>query len=411
MNKLVLAGALSLGLVTVASAQNHIYITGSTAFRGATYNAIIACYDGGVVSGVAAWKCSGASSVPAGLIQAQTAGYMNFYGTMGGVSTIVKCAWSGSEAGYLDVVNCTTTTENFMPDTIAQEVTTTDPSSGTPAWSTYGPADNHAVDIAMADNSQAYCKTKTPAIVNSCKAGIIPFTWAKNAQETPFPADWSRILNVSEMQARVAIKSGGIRTAQLTGNSADTKWLYVAGRDNNSGTRVNTLLTLGLPTTQVVDQVQISGSDGNVTVTDVANGGQSSGGTLAGTMGWRGSATSVDNDNGGGATGWYAIAYLGMTDAYTAVNANGGAGNGAVLLTLDGVAESTAAVEQGQYPLWGTEYCSLANCDSTTSPAGVLWTCLCGKWTASGITTDPYEIPSSNMHCKKTSDAADPVHN
>ena len=408
LNKSLLVTAASFGFAAAASAAcsvstaTHIYITGSTAFRGASIAAIEACLQPGY--NFAAYKCANPFAPFAK--QEQTAGYVNFYGNLAadGSCVVIKCAWSGSEAGYKDVRNCTLQTEGFMDDTVGGFGVANILSTG----SAPNTSDSHLVDIAMSDTSQPFAQpaSRTPAIANICKAGIIPFVWVKNAQTTTDISanpDYNRLVNVTQPQLRVAIQ-GGTKLALITGNPADTKFVYVAGRDNQSGTRANTLLDLGYPVTQSIKQTIIGGSSGAPTLGALGTSGQSSGGTLRSTMLYTGSAATSDTINGG--TGWYAIAYMGKGDALVGET---GQTYPIVELTLNGVAETTAAIEQGQYSFWGQEYCALANCDTLTSEAGVLWTAMCGKW--SSVITDPVEIPLSGMQANKTPDSADPVHN
>src|SRR5262249_39107011 len=147
--------------------------------------------------------------------------------------------------------------------------------------STASATDVHTVDLALADASQAASKTKSPQLTGS-KVGIIPFIWVKNAQ-TGNPADWARLVNVTDPQLRVAL-SGGTKLALITGNPADSRYVYVSGRDNNSGTRVNALADTGYGIRTLVGQASIGGSSGAPTLGTLGNGGQSSGGTLATTM-------------------------------------------------------------------------------------------------------------------------------
>ena len=402
----LIAGALSLGFAAAASAQctvgtaTHIYITGSTAFRGATIAAIEGCMSNVTF---AAYKCA-ANFAPYPR-QEQTATWLNFYGqlTNDGSCVVIKCAFSGAEAGWQDVVKCTTQKESFMDDTVG--------GFGVPnILSTASTApnlnDSHGVDIANGDTSQAFAKpnSRSPVVVNSCKAGIIPFAWVKNAQT---PGDiaanpvWSHISNVTHPSLRVAI-TGGTKASLFTGVAGDTNWVYVAGRDNNSGTRACTLLDLGYPVTQSLGQTILGGVSGAPTLGALGNGGESSGGTLASKMGFTGSLSAADTINGG--TGWIALSYMGMGDVGTAV------ANGAVQLTLNGVAESTVAIQQGQYSYFGNEYCNLANCDTLSSEAGVLWTCMCGKFNDPAFFTPGLEIPSITMHAQKVPDSSDPAY-
>src|SRR5215469_4065877 len=93
---LIVTAALSLGVIGVASAQNRVYITGSTAFRPATYDAMVSIFDS--APSIAAYKAS-----TVGALDPHTAGQMLFDGNISGARYVIKCAWSGSEAGILDI--------------------------------------------------------------------------------------------------------------------------------------------------------------------------------------------------------------------------------------------------------------------------------------------------------------------
>ena len=413
LNKLVLTGALALGLAGIAAAQtnctttNYIYVTGSTAFRGATYNAIVSCFDTNGDLLIAAYGAAIPANVPTGFVQAQTASYMNFVGTINGQCTFVKCAWSGSEAGYQDIVKCSTTTEGFMSDNYPI-------TSGAIVSTASAPdtADHHAVDIAMADNTQANAKSssRTPKLNNCCIAGCVPFEWIKNTQvgDGTGPADWTALSNVTDSQARTALATG-TKVALFTGNPSHTNhWVYVAGRDNNSGTHVNTFLTLGLPTTYQPNQIIIISSGGVPAIRrrclhvhrpeQRRHPCQDDGGAT----GYLNSALQSDPINGG--TGWYAIAYIGIPDAYTAIN------GGALALTYNGVPYSVQNVQQGSYAYWGQEECCLANCDGTSTAAYAFWQCMCSEFNTPGVFTAPYEISCNTLQVTKP-EGGDPVHN
>lgn len=356
--KTILAvGAFSLGLTGLAHAvtTNYCYITGSTAFRPTTYDAIVSLFT--PAPDIAAGKCS-----TIGSLDAHTAGQMKFTGNIiTGVNTnfyIIKCAWSGSEGGIGNLTAAAGAGKvNFVDDSVVAQVTT----------NTLSQTDNHTVDLAFADNEQAYSLTKTPALTGA-QAGVVPFIWVKNGQTNSAnptaPADWTRLNNITASQARVVL-AGGSPLALLTGNAADTNWVYVAGRDNQSGTRVNALLNSQFGLVNPPAQVTLALSNGVCSLQGgLTASGESSGGTLAGKLTYPGSATNGDsiylNAYSGitGVTngGFYAIAYVGLYDADIALgiqsaialpNCVAGA------LTWNGVAETPDNIRNGTYSFWG----------------------------------------------------------
>lgn len=326
---ILLAGTIGLSLVNLASAAttNYVYMTGSTAARGqiyATYN------DVGVVFKAAP------TVITQGATSASGASYMSFYGQLvgdnSGNTACVKCHWSGSEAGVADIAG--SGTQQFLADTATSSLT-----SATP-----GPFVSSAVDLAMADNNKAYSKNPGAAITGTF-CGVIPFLWVKEK------GSLAGITNVTDAQIRVLL-TGGSPAALITGNAADTTWVYVTGRDSLSGTRVNTFgdVAYGIFSTPFQLQVAADGSmidqGGGTYLGDY---GFSSGGTVATQMGFDlGQASSVDQNIGSGH--FSVISYLGYSDAQSAI------ANGGTALSFNGIPESTANVQQGLYTFWGNEF-------------------------------------------------------
>jgi hypothetical protein len=388
---LLLAGAIGLAASHAANAQNRVYITGSTAYRNAINQTIFSLFDS--APQVAAF----------GNATYYKANTLDFEGTISGVSYIIKCSWSGSEAGIKDVA--TGQQENFVDDIGTGTPTVTAVASATGAVA--GQLSAHTVDLALGDNAQTYSKTRTPALNNNTFIGIIPFVWVKNAQVagSQTGTDWARITNLTDSQARVLL-SGGSVAALLTGNPADVNHIvYVSGRDDGSGTRVNTFGETGFGIRTIPTQILIGGSAGAPTIANSGNVGQASGGTLANSLGFAGSLQAADTVNGG--TGWIALGYLGKSDADTAEAANGGGANGAQELTFNGVPESAAAIQQGQYSFWGNEYVFQA---PGASPAAV--TVYNGIVNNVNTHTDGiHEISTASMQTTRLGPLSDPGHN
>lgn len=378
---IALASALSLSLVSVASATtNYVYITGSTAGRAqvyATFN------DVGVVFDAAPTVVTQGSS------SANGASYMTFFGhqvgAAAGVITAVKAHWSGSEAGIADLVGGT---QQFLDDTAANSL-----ASATP-----GPFVSSPVDLAMADNNKAYSKNPGAAITGSA-CGIIPFKWVKQK------GSLAGITNVTDAALRVMF-TGGSPAALLTGNATDTSWVYIAGRDSLSGTRVNALGVTGFGIFGAPQQVNIA-ADGSMV--DLGGGiyvgdfGFSSGGTLATQMGFDlTQATSVDLNVGSGH--FSVISYLGISDASAAITAGG------VELSYNGIFESPTTVREGQYTFWGNEYVYRKN--TVSAQAGTVYSSLSSA--SNGINTHADNvrlIDSRTMHAKRNGPTSDVTHN
>ncbi len=375
---IVLAGAIGLSVVNLASAVNYVYMTGSTAARTQVYNTL---NDPGVVFDAAP------TIVAQGNATASKCTYMNFSGNIGGVATTVKCDWSGSEAGIADLAG--SGTESFLDDSAVSSSTSTGPFISSP------------VDIAMADNAVAYSRNPHAAVTGAF-VGVIPFKWVK---EKGSLAD---ITNVSEGALRV-ILTGGQPAALLTGSAADTNWVYVTGRDHFSGTRVNAFGDTGFGIFTSPSQLQVNSTGAMIdqvppTGTYLGDYGYSSGGSVATQMGYDLSQGTSQDLNTGSGLHFSVIAYLGYSDAATAVS------NGGTELTYNGVAESTAAIQQGQYQFWGNEYIYRKN--TVSSQATTVYSLLSPVATGINHHADGLAlIDQTTMQSARTGPTADVIHN
>jgi len=391
LNQLFLAGALVLGQAGFANAAT-VYLTGSSAMRSTVYTALTApgvvfttaptvtVFDGGTTGNNAG---SGAN-------------YMAFVGTAtaaaGGGSLTVQCHWSGSEAGIHDVASGLSGT--FIASGLLDG---TDHGTNKPAS-----FDTATVDLAMADNAQVYSQYSVlrgyPNIATNTPVGVITFTFVRN------PGTWTGT-NITASMFRQAA-GGFCPLAAFSGNPADTSsYVYVSGRDKDSGTRVNAFGDTGFGIGTVPTQIQMNSAGNMVSVNGSYAGdfGFSSGGTLAKTMG----ANTVGKDDpwqGTVGQGFAVVAYLSRGDADTAILA------GAVELSYNGVVQSRANVIEGTHTLWGNEYIMQRNGASVTAqnvykvlgPNGGI---------DSKIGTGTKAIRLSDMHATRTGPNSDPSHN
>jgi hypothetical protein len=377
LKKLIVASALSLGFVSLCEAGT-IYLTGSTAMRSSIYTTIRT--PGSVFTALPTTTTYEGSS-------ASGANYMVFSGTLVGGSgtTVIKCHWSGSEGGIRDVV--TGATELFVDDSIVDGANHT----GSP-----GTTISHSADLAMADSSQAFSRNKTPTLTTGAKVAVITFTWVRN------PGLWTGT-NINDMMIRQALV-GACKRAVFTGNASDTNdYVYVSGRDNQSGTRVNQFGESGFGIFTLPNQIEMD-SSGNMLDLDPPNGvyqgdfGFSSGGTLAGTLG---ANTTAKTDPISGGTGYSVIAFLSRGDANTAI------ANGAIELTANGVAQNSANVKEGTYTYWGNEYIYQKN--GASSEAQAVYNNMVASIPndVNGTTA----IKLTDMHSTRTGPTSDPTHN
>jgi hypothetical protein len=388
MLKTMMLGALAATALTGAASATptYIYLTGSTAYRPSTTQAIEALLNTGYTFAYAAATSSNGE---------QGANAAIFSGTLkdGGTSVIIKTSWSGSGAGVQTVAG--NIQVPFMADSDLTLVngtnlgglgTTYDPTaSGTSS----GLKDLEYPQIAMADVYQGTTpflgsvtvggSTTNYATLNDNIVGVVPFVWVSSQ-------DGSAISNMTPQLAQNLFSNGQASLALFTGNNADEgTYVWATGRNPDSGTRLTAVSETGIGATVSIVQYQpratstgpaitSSGSTVNFNViwpTDVVNGiniitgnsGYSSGGQLAAAMGNHTATTPSMNpyQNGG-----FYVTYLSTGDATTAATAGAHrlAYNG-VTLPFSGSYNYTPIIE-GQYTFWGYEHL-----DYTDSLTGV----------------------------------------
>jgi hypothetical protein len=379
---IILAGALGLATANLASAVNYVYMTGSTAARNSTVQALLEV--GTVFDSIASSVSQGNATDYKATYQMITG---HLVGDAAGVLTTVKTHWSGSEGGIADLVGGT---EQFLDDSAANSAT-----------STPGPFTSAPVDLAMADNDKAFSKNPA-ANISGTFVGIIPFKWVKER------GSLAGITNVTDAQIRVLL-TGGAKAALITGNSADTSYVYVTGRDSFSGTRVNSLGISGYGIFANPYQLKVAANgsmidpDGSQTYVSYDSGslyGYSGGGSVAAQMGYDLSqASSIDLVAGSGH--FSVIAYLGYSDAATAIAAGG------TELAYNGVFESTANIQQGLYTFWGNEFLYKKNVGLSSQASTVFNKLVIGIPAHADGTS---YISSGSMNAVRNGPTSDPVH-
>jgi len=339
--------ALALALAHQASAVD-IVLTGSTAFRGSTHDAIKAIMTGAetVVHSAAALKDSNQAT---------------FKGTIPGITgtVYVYCSWSGSASGVLAVANGTTVPVYSQSFIDAKTAGTTTVSAGSTDATMVPKIAGSDVFKASITGSGAGFTALGP--VNS-KVAVIPFRFLRNRGSNAL------LTNVTAQQYRAIWNNNQQPLAMFTGNSADIEPVIPVGRDNGSGTRItvmaetkygigNNVLQWKVTTTgtagtdAVATRAQIWGVGDGVGSTSAGNGGYDSGSKIATVL----AATSdsldlFDSDNTtdlGVDSDVTILGYLGLSDAATAIT------NGATALPYEGYNYTAAGVQEGQYTLWG----------------------------------------------------------
>jgi hypothetical protein len=308
--KALLAATVLGGLS--AQAQIEIKITGSTAFRSQTFNAIKLLYGANL-----------AFQNPDATADRSSAGKVTFVGTIpalyGTQTVTIKTAYSGSVEGVINLVNGPSA--GFVQPTYL-----TINANGTP-----GPDDtNTAADFALCDVFQDTTDYNTGAGYDSLddtKVGIVAFAWNKSVA-----SGMSGVSNLTHQQAQAFLGAGSLPMSILTGNAADAdKTIYLAGRNKVSGTRLATQADTGYGA--LADSTLYKLANNLPAIDSV---GFSSGGGLATLL----TTANVTNF----------ISYLGIGDSKSVSSTLANA------LTFNGVPFTAENVRNGAYSFWSYEH-------------------------------------------------------
>jgi len=350
LNTILCASIAALGLAGAAQAQTYLRLTGSTAYRQNVHNAITDL----------AWDSEPTAGYDSSTLGAST--HAIFKGSIGGTQYIIKTSWSGSEAGIESVAGGLTVA--FLADTtpvsLISPASGTGTDAGTASVAGSNVAENIAADAAFSDTfngtSQFY---NTTLVLNTAGSTFFPALTAATTPVTGLLAGngivgivpfkfcaslGSPLTAITAQQAQDLYSTGVISQSVFTGLAADKgtkgatsngKWVFAAGRNPDSGTRLTAMSEIGLGALTNVKQyqpsdsasAQITSAGGSVAKNlafpagvvnqlnvGVFNNGYGSGGNLAKAINNNTSAMV----NGSGAsliTGGSYVAYLGVNDA------------------------------------------------------------------------------------------------
>ncbi len=341
--KLLALGLLAAGSMASTFAANlgTVYVTGSSAYRAATHDAIKALFTGASLQ----YGYSGTD------ITAATFGI--FKGTLASTADTVTIvtSFSGSAAGIQAIVQTAPAITNIAFIDPATAVS----GSGTQNLTS---SVTHAADIAMSDvrvELTPFQRDTDLAAIEGAGSpvGVIQFYWLKNNG-----AD-AAIANVTHQMVKAAA-ADSLRLSFFDGNDAHTTKVRIVGRNPDSGTRITAYEEAGYggltPPTQYLPSGATTTTAGSGDITSftlwpaetvlgisfaAGQSGYSSGGLLRDVMKRTSSAGAI-------------ITYLGKSDALNAV------GGSAVILNYNGVTPETVAPYtsfiSGKYPFWSYEH-------------------------------------------------------
>jgi hypothetical protein len=365
--------ALSIANMGSASAATT-YISGSSAFESVADAALtnfVASHYGSLV----AWDNATLGS--------ETNAVLNWGTASNAVTNYIVVHWSGSEAGIqtIDAPTNNPATIPFLPVTAIGLVNPASVSGYPVNASAHIAVANTSVGVSLFHGSPGADgrNYSTPLHDYQVAVGGIAFVASPN---------WNGLTNITYDQARSLFAAGSLPAAVISGQSVDTNnTVFAVGRNIDAGNRVSTLALLGLGTKGTVVQyivansnniyqAPISTNDGYVNPAIGNDGYPSTGSLLSAVQTVLATSTTIDSS----ATVYsnavasvptpgsnYLIGYL---DAKKALGATG-----ITTLRYNGVAPSTAGIENGTYTLWNYVHLMQSR-NNTNADAGTIITAL-----------------------------------
>jgi hypothetical protein len=323
---LALAGILG-GAASAEAADYTVRICGATAFRNNIHAAIQTLFGSDTICHNHA---SALNSATRSIIR----------GTYGGDTVTVKMVWLGSAHGVSALASGTDI--DFLSDAGLGGVGTTTPNYSTPETT------HVAADFALSDvRQESTTAANAPTLDTSYNVAVVPFTWLKNATTI------AGVTNVDGQKARLLFTSGFAPAWIFTGNPANTQFLILTGRNDESGTRGEALAETQYGTATPVRQFYASAITKPDTTADTpsapTNGGTITTLTLWPTTGY-GLSSVVAEGNGGYTSGSFVRSIMTKTSAVVTTAASspaihpGVSGGSVGLLTYIGMGDATAAI-------------------------------------------------------------------
>ena len=344
--KTILAGAMALGITSSAMAQTtEITITGATAFRQATMQAIYDAYISVGALGTSFNVCHDFTGN--NLSQLIASNKAVFSGTFPGITgtTVIRTAFNGSTEGMNAIAG------NNNPTFLTQGAL------GTPGAVIKGgvtsPTETLRPKFSFSDVYQSTSPVDNVVLnpVGASAVGVVTFTMIANEGA---PAD---LTNVTIQQARQLWTSGIQPLSLFTGDPTDTSWVLATGRNDGSGTRAAYLTEWTYGVANLVNQyiATASGTSGNeitaltlVPANGIGSGNFTTSGTANASTLWGNTATG----NGGYSSSSALRTIMGLAsssvDVYNGVDNSPDAENIPVLLmTWLSTADARNAVTAG----------------------------------------------------------------
>ena len=256
--KNLILGTMFAGFAASASAQTtDITITGATAFRTATLQAIYDAYDSVGNLGTDFFVCHSASGNTTSNLTGSNQAV--FKGTFPGITgtTYIRTAFNGSTEGLNAIAG------NNNPAFLTQAAVNSATSSILGGVTT--PTETIRPKFSFSDVYQSTSPVDNEVLnpVGSSAVGIVTFCMIANEGA---PSD---LTNVTIQQAR-ALWTNGIQPLSLfTGDPTDTSYVFATGRNDGSGTRAAYLTEWSFGVANLVNQYIATSTGATGTITKI----------------------------------------------------------------------------------------------------------------------------------------------
>ena len=256
--KNIILGAMFAGFAASASAQTtDITITGATAFRTATLQAIYDAYDSVGNLGADFFVCHSSSGNTTSNLTGSNQAV--FKGTFPGITgtTYIRTAFNGSTEGLNAIAG------NNNPAFLTQAAVNSATSSILGGVTT--PTETIRPKFSFSDVYQSTSPVDNEVLnpVGSSAVGIVTFCMIANEGA---PSD---LTNVTIQQAR-ALWTNGIQPLSIfTGDPTDTSYVFATGRNDGSGTRAAYLTEWSFGVANLVNQYIATSTGATGTITKI----------------------------------------------------------------------------------------------------------------------------------------------
>jgi hypothetical protein len=256
--KNLILGTMFAGFAASASAQTtDITITGATAFRTATLQAIYDAYDSVGNLGTDFFVCHSSSGNTTSNLTGSNQAV--FKGTFPGITgtTYIRTAFNGSTEGLNAIAG------NNNPAFLTQAAVNSATSSILGGVTT--PTETIRPKFSFSDVYQSTSPVDNEVLnpVGSSAVGVVTFCMIANEGA---PSD---LTNVTIQQAR-ALWANGIQPLSLfTGDPTDTSYVFATGRNDGSGTRAAYLTEWSFGVANVVNQYIATSTGATGTITKI----------------------------------------------------------------------------------------------------------------------------------------------